>query len=179
MDDRSLMLRGFISVLTLAALTLLFAAVPPAFADGPATDAEGNPETLTRDPTGEVAAKLTISGTAQVGETLTADTSGIDDELTNVCVQLPVAGRRRGHRSRSGPAPPTPSSMPTRAGPSRLSCPSPTTPGNEEVADQRGAWPGGTSARAGVISAHRPAHHRRHAAGGSDADGGHLGHRRR
>ena len=52
------------------------------------TDAEGNPETRTSDPTGEVAAKPniqatglpTISGTAQVGQTLTADTSGIDDE---------------------------------------------------------------------------------------------------
>ena len=52
------------------------------------TDAEGNPETLTSDPTGEVAAKPntsatgvpTIDGTAQVGQTLTADTSGIDDE---------------------------------------------------------------------------------------------------
>ena len=58
------------------------------------TDDEGNPETLTSDPTGEVAAKPntsatgvpTISGTAQVGETLTADDSGIADEegLTNV-----------------------------------------------------------------------------------------------
>ena len=44
------------------------------------TDAEGNPETLTSDPTGEVAAKPnspatgapTISGTARVGQTLTA-----------------------------------------------------------------------------------------------------------
>ena len=52
------------------------------------TDAEGNPETLTSAPTGEVVAKPntqatglpTISGMAQVGETLTADTSGIDDE---------------------------------------------------------------------------------------------------
>ena len=60
------------------------------------TDAEGNPETLTSDPTGEVAAAPaqniqatglpTISGMAQVGETLTADTSGIADEdgLDNV-----------------------------------------------------------------------------------------------
>ena len=58
------------------------------------TDAEGNPETLTSDPTGEVEAKPntratgapTIDGIARVGETLTADTSGIDDadELTNV-----------------------------------------------------------------------------------------------
>ena len=52
------------------------------------TDAEGNPETLTSDPTGAVAAKPntkatgapTIGGTARVGETLTADTSGIDDD---------------------------------------------------------------------------------------------------
>ena len=51
------------------------------------TDAEGNPETLTSDPTGEVAARPniqatgvpTISGTLQVGETLTADTTGIAD----------------------------------------------------------------------------------------------------
>ena len=60
------------------------------------TDAEGNPETLTSDPTGEVAAAPaqniqatgvpTISGTLQVGETLTADTTGIADEngLTTV-----------------------------------------------------------------------------------------------
>ena len=53
------------------------------------TDAEGNPETLTSDPTGEVAAapaqniqatgQPTISGTLQVGETLTADVTGIAD----------------------------------------------------------------------------------------------------
>ena len=58
------------------------------------TDAEGNAETLTSDPTGEVEAKPntratgapTIDGIARVGETLTADTSGIDDDdgLTNV-----------------------------------------------------------------------------------------------
>ena len=58
------------------------------------TDAEGNPETLTSDPTEEVEAKPntratgapTIDGNAQVGEALTADTSGIDDDdgLTNV-----------------------------------------------------------------------------------------------
>ena len=58
------------------------------------TDAEGNPETLTSDPTGEVAAKPniqatglpTISGTVRVGETLTADVTEIADEdgLTNV-----------------------------------------------------------------------------------------------
>ena len=52
------------------------------------TDGEGNPETLTSDPTGEVEAKPntsatgvpTISGTVQVDETLTADTTAITDE---------------------------------------------------------------------------------------------------
>ena len=58
------------------------------------TDAEGNLETLTSDPTGEVEAKPntratgapTIDGMARVDETLAADTSGIDDDdgLTNV-----------------------------------------------------------------------------------------------
>ena len=58
------------------------------------TDGEGNEETVTSPPTEAVAGKSnnsatgapTISGTAQVGETLTADTSGITDadELTNV-----------------------------------------------------------------------------------------------
>ena len=57
------------------------------------TDDAGNTESLTSDPTGEVAAKPnsdatgqpTIRGTAQVGQTLTANTSGIadDDGLTN------------------------------------------------------------------------------------------------
>ena len=52
------------------------------------TDGEGNPETLSSDPTGEVEAKPNtratgapaIDGIARVGETLTADTSGIDDD---------------------------------------------------------------------------------------------------
>ena len=51
----------------------------------------------------------TISGTPQVGETLTADTSAIDDAdgLTNVSYRIPVDGRRVGHR-RAPPAPLTP-----------------------------------------------------------------------
>ena len=57
------------------------------------TDAAGHAESLTSDPTGAVEAKPntqatgapTIDGIARVGETLTADTSGItnDDKLTN------------------------------------------------------------------------------------------------
>ena len=44
-----------------------------------------------------------ISGTARVGETLTVDTSGIDDEdgLANVSLQLPVDRRRRRYRRRN------------------------------------------------------------------------------
>ena len=58
------------------------------------TDDAGNDESLTSEPTAVVAPKPnttatgapTISGTAQVGETLTADTSGISDadRLTSV-----------------------------------------------------------------------------------------------
>ena len=52
------------------------------------TDEAGHEESLTSDPTGEVKAKPNteatglpaIDGTEQVGETLTADTSGIDDD---------------------------------------------------------------------------------------------------
>ena len=52
------------------------------------TDDAGNPETLTSDATAAVAARPntpatgqpTIGGTVQVGEKLTADTSGIDDQ---------------------------------------------------------------------------------------------------
>ena len=52
------------------------------------TDDEGNPESLTSDATAAVAARPntpatgqpTIGGTVQVGEKLTADTSGIDDQ---------------------------------------------------------------------------------------------------
>ena len=71
------------------------------------TDDAGNEEELTSAATDAVEAKPnsqatgapTISGTAQVGQTLTADTSGIADEdgLDNVSFRLPVVGRWRGH----------------------------------------------------------------------------------
>ena len=76
------------------------------------TDDAGNAETLTSAATDAVEAKPnspatgapTISGTAQVGETLTAETSGIADEdgLDNATFSLPVAGRRRGHSRGDG-----------------------------------------------------------------------------
>ena len=69
------------------------------------TDDAGNEETLTRNATGSAAAAPnrdatgtpTIDGTVQVGETLTADTSGIADEdgLDRRLVQLPVDSQRR------------------------------------------------------------------------------------
>ena len=72
------------------------------------TDDAGNEETLTSAATAAVAAKPnspatgqpTISGTAEVGETLTADTSNIADEdgTGQRFLQLPVGSRRVGHR---------------------------------------------------------------------------------
>ena len=64
-------------------------------------DDDGNDESATSDATGPVSAEPnesatgqpTISGTAQVGEELTASVSGISDGngLTTVTLQLPVA----------------------------------------------------------------------------------------
>ena len=73
------------------------------------TDDAGNEESLTSaatdtvegpQPNSPATGQPTISGTVQVGETLTADTTGIADVdgLTNVCLRLPVAGRRCRHR---------------------------------------------------------------------------------
>ena len=76
------------------------------------TDDAGNDETLTSAATDAVAAKPnspatgapTISGTAQVGETLTADTSGIADggRAGRRLLQLPMADRRHRHIGRDG-----------------------------------------------------------------------------
>ena len=72
------------------------------------TDDEDNPETLTSDPTGKVAAKPnsqatgapTITGTAQVGQTLTREHGGHRrrGRAGGRHLHLPVAGRRRGNR---------------------------------------------------------------------------------
>ena len=73
-----------------------------------------------------------ISGTVQVGETLTADTSGIadDDGLANVAYGYRwVANDGTSDTDIAGAtAPPTPWLPPTKARPSRSGCPSPTTP---------------------------------------------------
>ena len=76
------------------------------------TDDTGHDETLTSEPTAVVAPKPnttatgapTISGTAQVGETLTADTSGIADAdgLENADFSYQWLGRRLRHQRCDG-----------------------------------------------------------------------------
>ena len=99
------------------------------------TDDAGNEEELTSEATGAVVARPNnpatgapaVIGTAQVGETLTADTSDIADEdgLDNATFSYQwladddeLAGR---------PTRPTPRYPQTSARPSRRECPSPTT----------------------------------------------------
>ena len=75
------------------------------------TDNADNEETLTSEATAAVEPRPnspatgapTISGTVRVGETLTAETSGIDDDdgAGQRGVHLPVAGERRGHHRRN------------------------------------------------------------------------------
>ena len=104
------------------------------------TDDLGNETTLTSAATNavEAAAQLdspatgapTITGTAQVGETLTADISGIADAdgLTNVSYgyQWVANDGTTVLTSRGPPHRPTHWSLPTRARPSRCGSPSPT-----------------------------------------------------
>ena len=71
------------------------------------TDDAGNPEALTSAPTDAVQPppnSPTITGTARVGQTLTADTSEIRDEdgMENAVIRLPMDRRRRGHRGGDG-----------------------------------------------------------------------------
>ena len=92
------------------------------------TDDAANAESLTSAATATVDAAPnspatgapTISGTAQVGETLTADTSGIAGHLTNVTYGYQwIANDPRTLPSPARRTPPTPWLPPTRAGPSR------------------------------------------------------------
>ena len=107
------------------------------------TDDLGNETTLTSAATEAVEAAPqpdspatglpTINGTAQVGQTLSVDTSGIADAdgLTKVTYSYQWFGRRR--RNRPGPpAQPTPWLTTMRAGPSRCGSPSPTILGTRQ-----------------------------------------------
>ena len=93
------------------------------------TDDSGNDDTLTSAATDAVSAAPqpntpatgapTISGTAQVGETLTADTSGIADDDGLGTPTSPTSGLRMTPKSQVPPARPIPWLTPTRASPSR------------------------------------------------------------
>ena len=99
------------------------------------TDNAGNAESVASAATDAVEARPnsqatgapTISGTAQVGETLKAETSGIADAdgLDNVGFAYQWLGRRRPTYP-ARPMTPTPWWTPTRARPSASRCPSPT-----------------------------------------------------
>ena len=156
------------------------------------TDDANNEETLTSAATGVVAAEPnslatgapTISGTAQVGETLTADlTNGITDEdgLDQRFLQLPVDQKRQRRPTDTDiqevrQLRPTPCPTRTRTRPSRSESPSPTTPTTSETLDQRGDGGGCGQAQ---LSGHGSAHHHWHGPGGRDADSGHVSSNRR
>ena len=149
-------------------------------------DDAGYQETLTSAATDAVAAAPqpnspargapTIGGTAQVGDTLTADTSGITDKdgLDDSHLHRPMDdgrfchGRQRGHvlhpdRRRPGQVRQGPGELHRRHG----------QPGDPH---QRTDGDGGGS---GQRSCHGPANHQRHGRGWRDADCGDVGHRRR
>ena len=106
------------------------------------TDDAGNEESLTSEATAAIAARPntpatgapTIGGTAQVGETLTADTSGIADEdgLENAAFayQWVAADDADADTDIEGATGPTyePTDRRRWARPSRCGRPSPTTP---------------------------------------------------
>ena len=155
------------------------------------TDDDGNQEALTSAATAAVAAKPnsparglpTIGGTLQVGETLTASTSGIADEdgLDNASFSYQwvrndgstdadiqgrhrlhlYAGRRRPRQDRQG------------AGVIHR------RRGEHGDLDQRGHRRGGRGTRRAQQPGHRPAHHQWNHPGGRNADGLNVGDRRR
>ena len=148
------------------------------------TDDRNNDETLTSAATDAVAAKAntmatglpTIGGTAQVGETLTADTSGISDEdgLSGVTYSYQWIAGGSDIEGATGSSYEITSSEQGQTIQVRVSFTDDRN--NDEtltslatVAVCCGAQPG----------CHGSAHHQRDAPGGRDADGGHLSHCRR
>ena len=148
------------------------------------TDDADNEETLTSAATAAVAAKPntpatgapTISGTPQVGETLTADTSGIADTdgLTNVSYSYQWLADDANIDGATGSTYILANSDEGKAIKVRVSF--------TDDADNQETL---TSAATAAVAAksEQPgngrAHHQRHGPGGRDVDGGHVGHRRR
>ena len=152
------------------------------------TDDGGNDESLTSTATGEVEPRPNspasgapaITGTAQVGETLTADTSAIADAngLTNATFRYQwVHNNGTSDTAISGATNSTYTLVNADEGRDHQ--------GAGELyrrrwqrrdTDQRGD---GNSGRRAQHSGHRSACHHRHGPGGRDADGGHFRHRRR
>ena len=152
------------------------------------SDDANNLKTLTSAATATVAAKPntaptglpTISGTAQVGQTLTADTTGIADAdgLTNVSfsyqwirsdgnTDTDIAGETDSTYTPSG----------SDVGKTiKVKVSFTDDANNAETLTSEGDRSGGCQAQ---HCAHGPAHHQRDGPGGRDADGGHVWHCRR
>ena len=151
------------------------------------TDDEGNNETLTSGATDAVAAAPTpnspatgaptINGTAQVGQTLTADTSGITDAdgLANATFSYQWLADDSEIAGASGLTYTLTDSEESKAITVQVSFTDDA--GNEENVDQRGHGCGG-GRTPDQFSRHRSANHQWHGAGERNADREHVGHRR-
>ena len=150
------------------------------------TDDAGNAETLTSAATAAVTAANspatgapTITGTAQVGETLTASTTGITDSdgLTNATFTYQWI-KLDSNLNDSDISGATSSTYTLVAGDAdtgiKVRVSFTDDAGEYRVADQRV----GFDSDGGQQPRHRRAHHQRHGAGGRDADGEHHGHSR-
>ena len=146
------------------------------------TDNADNEETLTSAATVAVAARPnspatglpTISGTAQVGETLTASTSDIADQdgLDNATFSYQWLADDSAITDATGS---TYTLVPADQGKTiKVRVSFTDDADNEGNSDQCGDGCGGSQSQQ---SGHRCAHHQRHGAGGEDTDGFHLGHR--
>ena len=119
----------------------------------------------------------TITGTAQVGETLTADTSGIADPdgLTNATFAYQWLADDAEISGATGSSYTLTSSEQGKAIKVRVAFTDDA--GNAGIPDQRGDIRGGRRSHS-QQPGHRYACHQRDGPGGRDADGGHLGHSR-
>ena len=122
----------------------------------------------------------TISGTAQVGETLTADTSGIADAdgLTNVSYSYQWIPNDGNSDTDNQDAPGSTYTLVDADEGKTIKVGGELyrRRGERGESDQRGNGRGGGPSQ---HPSHGYADHQRHGQGGGDADGGHLGHRRR